>query len=459
MPGPRLSLSLLLALAVALSAASAGSADSRRPAEPEPVPSLAPARDGCALGPPRRPACAARAGDGCLPPAACRLLRRDRLAAPGDEARCERLALRRLLRLDPAGRRRQDAAARRPGLAHPGPRPAVPCPRGDPLRDLESLGREYREQLAHGRGDGARADGGRRVRRRQGRHLGAQRGRLGRPQGRRRGAREPPRVPARPVRGRGRRSARAGRGLRHRARPADGRPLHVPGHGPELAHGRVVLGRGRDVRDRLVPGGVRGRPQLGRSRRGDRGPPRVPDRLPPARARARGRRPGGDRGRALVPARRVQPPRERSLAAGLGLRLDDGAGGADGGVRVRPGRRSPLPHRDDGTGPRPLGLRLGPAERLGDARRGLRRPDELRARPLGRGRARLGRACRPRGSGRRCLRAARAERCGASGTSPTRARARRGGRSGRGASRCSSSRRPRRPWRRGRLPPRSASGS
>ncbi len=270
MPAPRLSLSLLLASGRALGGQrgerglpSARRAGARALARP--------GGDRGALGPPRRPACAARASDGCLPTAARRLLRRERLAAPGDEARCQRLALCRLLRLDPAGRGRQDAATPRPGLAHPGPRTALPRPRGDPLRDLEPLGREHGEQLAHGRGDGARTDGGSRVRRRPRRHLGAQRGRLGRPQGGRRRAREPPRVPARPVRGRDRRSAHAGRGLRHRARPADGRPLHVPGDGPELAHGRIVLGRGGHVRERLVPGGVRGRPQLGRSRCDDRG--------------------------------------------------------------------------------------------------------------------------------------------------------------------------------------------
>ena len=67
------------------------------------------------------------------------------------------------------------------------------------------------------------------------------------------------------------------------------------------------------------------------------GPPRLPERLPPAQARARGRRAGDDRARALVPAGGIQPARERRLAARHRLRLDDGSRRADGGLRLGAG--------------------------------------------------------------------------------------------------------------------------
>ena len=53
-------------------------------------------------------------------------LRRHRLAPRRDEARREPVAVRAVLRLDPAARGQQVAAARRPGLAHPRARAGVP---------------------------------------------------------------------------------------------------------------------------------------------------------------------------------------------------------------------------------------------------------------------------------------------------------------------------------------------
>ena len=192
MPARRLSLSLLLALAVAVSAASVGSADSLRPAEPEPVPSLAPAQTAALWA-----RLVARPAPRAQAMAACRPLRAVFYAATD------------WLRLTT-----KLAASASPCADYYVSIPPVVAdktqPRADQAWRIRALGPRFhalaeihfatwsrwvastREQLAHGRGDRARADGGRRVRRRQGRHLGAQRGRLGRPQGGRRGAREPP---------------------------------------------------------------------------------------------------------------------------------------------------------------------------------------------------------------------------------------------------------------------------
>ena len=62
-------------------------------------------------------------------------------------------------------------------------------------------------------------------------------------------------------------------------------------------------------------------------------------------------------------ANELQPARERSVGTRDRLRLDDGARGADGRVRVLPGARAPLLQRDDRPGAGPLGVRLGAEER------------------------------------------------------------------------------------------------
>ena len=76
----------------------------------------------------------------------------------------------------------------------------------------------------------------------------------------------------RPLRGR-RHAADPGSRLRHRRRPADKRRLPVPDEPPELVRRLRLLGGHHHLRQRLVAGGVRRRPQLRRSRRGDVGSP------------------------------------------------------------------------------------------------------------------------------------------------------------------------------------------
>ncbi len=147
-----------------------------------------------------------------------------------------------------------------------------------------------------------------------------------------------------------------------RLRSAHERPHRLPEHASELARGQAfwtdmatyvsdwsqeVYG---DLRAHAVPGEAVADPA------------RVPERLPAAPARARQRRPDGDRGGALVPPGCVQPTRERRVAARHGLGLDDGAVDQMSRVHLRAGRRDALLHRHDRAAARSLGVRLGSAQ-------------------------------------------------------------------------------------------------
>ena len=229
---------------------------------------------------------------------------------------------------------------------------------------------------------------------------------------------QPPRVPPRPLRGR-RHAADARSGLRHRA-SASGRATSRSTRRtsrtgcPTPRSGRTcrtyvsdwsqeVYG---DVRSYAVPGAstsVRAR---------------LPERLPAAPARARRRRAADDRDGPLVPADGVQPARERGLGAGHRVRLDDGPGRADGGLRLRAGLRAPLLQRHDRAAAGPLGLRLGAEERVG---RSPRRTSPPRPASI---LDRLGAAIRdsaadgrPERSGKRAPAGRRARTSGASATS------------------------------------------
>jgi hypothetical protein len=136
----------------------------------------------------------------------------------------------------------------------------------------------------------------------------------------------------------------------HGPRSADEHSRPVSDEPAELALRLGLLGGHVDLCQRLVAGGLRRRSQLGRSRRRHGHASRLPHRLPAAPARARRRRAADDRHRSRVSPDRIQPARERRVGARHGVRLDDGAGGADGRLRVggglllgtsapRPGRR------------------------------------------------------------------------------------------------------------------------
>ena len=207
---------------------------------------------------------------GRLPAAPCRVLRGDRLAPPRDEAgRCS-LAVRPVLRLGPARRRRQDEAATGSGVADPRARPERPRVGRDPFHRLAEVGHEHRLRLVPGRCRGEAPDGVRRVRRGRGGHVGAERALVGRAAGRRQ------------------RDARTFasflRGLYDAA--GEGPPTRgvvwIVGVGqrvPEIATYKArmqewlqdsrLLGRHERVRQRLVAGGLRRRARLrgARSRR------------------------------------------------------------------------------------------------------------------------------------------------------------------------------------------------
>ena len=115
-----------------------------------------------------------------LPARAGDPLRPDRLAAPRDEARPGTVPVCRVLRLDPAARRRQDPAARQPGRV----RSARSGRSSTPLDEISwtgwnALGELAGRDVVRRRRRGPATDGCGRVRREAGRHLGAERAFLG----------------------------------------------------------------------------------------------------------------------------------------------------------------------------------------------------------------------------------------------------------------------------------------
>ena len=287
--------------------------------------------------------------------------------------------MRRVLRLRAAARRGQDDVSSRPGVAHPRARAELPHDGGDPLRDLGALGGQHGLLVVHGRRHGAAANGRGRLRRHARRQLDAERAHLRGATRRRQRSHEHSRVPTRAVRGR--RATDQGSRSRDRLRTADGRRQRVPANVAVVALGHGVLDGHGHVRQRLVAGGLRRHPRPRCSRRADVRPPRVPERLPPAQARARRRRAARDRARTRVPARGVQPAGQRSLAARDRMGLDDGAGRADGGVPLGAGERAPLLQRDERATARPLGLRVGAAQHDRNTECRLRGADGRAPRP------------------------------------------------------------------------------
>ena len=138
----------------------------------------------------------------------------------------------------------------------------------------------------------------------------------------------------RPLRRRRHAAASARDGVRRRDRPGDDRPLPLPGAAAGLVRGCGLLERPEPLRQRLVAGGLRRRPQLRRRRRDPGGAARPAERVPPAPDRARGRRADVGGRRAELPGRVLQPARECRLALRRRLRLDGRPGRADAGLRL-----------------------------------------------------------------------------------------------------------------------------
>ena len=140
--------------------ARAGGAGERRhgsTAERRPRRSFARAgEDGGAVAEPRQ-AAAPPARARRLPAAARRLLRGDRLAAAGHEAGGDAVAVRPVLRLDPADRRQQDEPPAGRGCAHPRARAELPRAGRVPLDDVEQVDRRKRHDVVRRRGRDARS--------------------------------------------------------------------------------------------------------------------------------------------------------------------------------------------------------------------------------------------------------------------------------------------------------------
>ena len=97
------------------------------------------------------------------------------------------------------------------------------------------------------------------------------------------------------------------------------------------------------------------------------------------------------------------------MAVGLRLRLDDGSGRPDEGLRLGPGLRAAPLRRRGRTAGRPLGLRVGAQQRIGHGGGRLQEPKRRAHRPVGGGDPRLGAATGRRRRGLWRLRAVRAE--------------------------------------------------
>ena len=210
--------------------------------------------------------------------------------------------------------RRSSATRRASGRAqaepHPRARPELPRARRVPLDDLEQVGRRATARRWHAAGVEAReTDGAGRLRRRGGRHVGRQRvpsdgaQRTGQRSGRTRAS-----SCAGCTRATGTRPTRGAVfivGLGQR----DDERQRLPDEPSELAGRPRLLDGHERIRQRLVAGGVRRLPPVRRAGRSDHAPARLPQRLPPARAR---RSPAPARRRSSSPAASCRPRSARS---------------------------------------------------------------------------------------------------------------------------------------------------
>ena len=191
---------------------------------------------------------------------------------------------------------RRSSGATRPRASARSARTSTP--RRDPLRDLEPLGREHGQLVAHGRRHGAPAHGRGGLRRLARRQLGAERADLGGSPRRRQRARQRPRVPPRAVRGR--RVAADARAPRSSSASGSARATSPSTRTrcSWLADSAFWTDMATYVSDwsQEVYGDLRATP----SRRARRRAPRVPQRLPPAQARARGAGPRDRAARAFL---------------------------------------------------------------------------------------------------------------------------------------------------------------
>ena len=297
-----------------------------------------------------------------MPAAAGDLLHADRLAPPRDQARGAAVPVRAVLRVGAAARGGEDDAPERRGGEDPRARAELPRARRDPLLGLEPVGGEQQRDLVRRGRRGAQAHGGGRLRRLEGRHVGGERALVGGP----RRHRHRPAERARPgPRARDRERRHAGQGRRLDGRHLAARRRHdaLPDEPPELDGRRRVLdGHGR-VRLRLVAGGLPRLAEDGRAGVDRAAAARLPERLPPARARARAGGAADDRAGPQLHPERLRAARERGLVVGHGLRLVGDPVRPDAVVRLAPGLRAAGVQRRARPAAGPLGLRVGAAQR------------------------------------------------------------------------------------------------
>ena len=161
----------------------------------------------------------------------------------------------------------------------------------------------------------------------------------------------------------------------------------------------------------------------------DAAAPRLSERLPPARARARAGGAADDRAGPQLHPERLRAARERGLVVGHGLRLVGDPVRPDAVVRLAPGLRAAGVQRLARPAAGPLGLRVGAAQRRPLVRR-LQLPVGRDPRPARRGDPRLGGGLQPgrprdRGVQRHPARAtSRADRSPSSGSRSARGRSR-----------------------------------